>query len=91
MNRSLSQDKWIRPEIQAILGVASPHALKELDKLCIDLDSSRESLGRDLGMAPEIIRWAFFSGKSARAAQVRRLVLAQLRKLAREHDRLVTA
>lgn len=66
---------------------ASKETIKVLDCVCVILGTSRHQIAESIDPRPSpvVIKWAFESGKSDRAKQVRRQCVGVLKKLAKEH------
>jgi len=64
----------------------SETTLQLLDCVCIVLGTSRQKLTQISAprLQPPVIRWAFLEGKSDRAAEVRKQVISELKKIARD-------
>jgi hypothetical protein len=52
--------------------------LRTFDALAKKLGTSREEIGRHIGSKGEILFWAFLSGKSERAEELRTQAIAEL-------------
>ena len=77
--------------IQENTAAPSRNALKSLTIEFLELDTNRERVGKSVGINSDVIRWAFLTGTSSRAAEVRRIVNAHLARLRRKQKRMVAA
>jgi hypothetical protein len=62
--------------------------LRYLDAVCISIGTSRYQVGNEMNprLAPTVVRWAFLEGKSDRAVEIRKLIISELKKRAKEDN-----
>ena len=77
-NRLTPNTERLRKQLDEL--IPSPDALRVLDALFRLVGATRWDVAKKLGTDGVVVMWAFQSGKSERAQEVRELVLAELDK-----------